>query len=274
MEVVHSFKRYEVKFKMNLKQFKAIMPTLLNYMDEDGFGFHQVCNVYFDTDNYDLIRTSLKRPAYKEKFRLRSYGVPTSSDFIYAEIKKKYDHIVYKRRVEGTNEQINDFIYDHQPLANDQQIQDEIMWLFKTNQIKEKVYIAYDRIGYVGKDDDQFRVTFDFNLRYRMTDLHLESGDQGDLILDDNPIIMEVKVEHAIPMWMTELLSRNKIYNSHFSKYGACYNEHIINEVFKNNLEVSHVKQYIFFTRYNDAVYFGIRIIHGLWHYHIPGIFL
>ena len=35
---------------------------------------------------------------YKEKFRLRSYGVPGPEDTVFLELKKKYKGVIYKRR--------------------------------------------------------------------------------------------------------------------------------------------------------------------------------
>ena len=46
-------------------------------------------NYYFDTDDFRLIRTSLDKPAYKEKLRLRSYRYAAKDDLIFAELKKK-----------------------------------------------------------------------------------------------------------------------------------------------------------------------------------------
>ena len=43
---------------------------------------------------------SLGNPLYKEKIRLRSYGIAKSDSPVYMEIKKKSEGIVYKRRFE------------------------------------------------------------------------------------------------------------------------------------------------------------------------------
>ncbi len=87
-DIQRSFQRYEKKFLLTPKQFHALLPRLHGRMQTDAYGFHTVCNIYYDTDSYEMIRTSLEAPVYKEKFRVRSYGVPTNQDDIYAEIKK------------------------------------------------------------------------------------------------------------------------------------------------------------------------------------------
>jgi len=93
------FKRKEVKYLLSREQYEAFLPALLEIAEIDRYGESDILSMYFDTPNYRLIRTSLEKPVYKEKFRLRTYGVPTSDTPAFAEIKKKYDGIVYKRRI-------------------------------------------------------------------------------------------------------------------------------------------------------------------------------
>ena len=89
------FKRYEMKYMMTRKQQKAVLEAMLPYMQLDKFGHTQIRNVYFDTENYRLLRRSIEKPSYKEKRRIRSYGKVKAQDKIFVELKKKYDDIVY-----------------------------------------------------------------------------------------------------------------------------------------------------------------------------------
>ena len=45
-------------------------------MSVDSYGKHTIGNVYYDTDTYELITRPVEKPKYKEKFRIRSYGIP------------------------------------------------------------------------------------------------------------------------------------------------------------------------------------------------------
>ena len=102
----------------------------------------------------------------------------------------------------------------------------------KKNRPSPKVFIGYDRTAYAGIEDPEFRITFDRNIRYRLHDLDLRSGDYGDPVTDDGTVIMEVKVKDAMPLWLVPILSRNRIYPGSFSKYGACYERFIAREAF------------------------------------------
>ena len=205
--------------------------TVLELMDV--YGQYTICNIYYDTEHYDLIRQSLRKPYYKEKFRVRSYGVPGAGTNIFAEIKKKSGDIVYKRRVDGTPAEIGAFLEESAPLSANRQIQDEIQWFMKKNRPSPKVFIGYDRTAYAGIEDPEFRITFDRNIRYRLHDLDLRSGDHGDPVTDDDTVVMEVKIKDAMPLWLVPILSSNRIYPGSFSKYGACYERFIAREAFK-----------------------------------------
>lgn len=230
-KIQYSFKRFEKKFLLSKEQFEKLLPCLREWVSEDEYGKHTVGNIYFDTDTYELIRASIEKPPYKEKFRLRSYGTPDRDDYIFAEIKKKFDGVVYKRRVAATQEEIHDFLNGSQIIHEDEQIQREIRWFFQTHTITPKVFIAYERIAFVGKGEANLRITFDQNIRWRTEDLDFGFGDMGQPVLSDDRIVMEVKVPQAFPLWLAAMLSKHQIYTTSFSKYGTCYSRHLATNI-------------------------------------------
>ena len=243
--ILHSFERYEKKYILTGAQYEAILPEIRKYTVMDVYGQYTICNIYYDTDQFDLIRQSLRKPYYKEKFRVRSYGVPGDGSTVFAEIKKKSGDVVYKRRIDGSPDEIDAFLNKDAPLSDNRQIQEEIRWFMKKNRPSPKVFIGYDRTAYAGIEDPEFRITFDRNIRYRLHDLDLRSGDQGDPVLDDDTVIMEVKVKDAMPLWLVPVLSNNRIYPGSFSKYGSCYERFIAREAFKPSvfMQVREVKE-------------------------------
>lgn len=141
-------------------------------MKIDEYGQHTILSLYYDTDDFRFIRHSMDKPKYKEKFRIRSYGVPSQDSLVFLEIKKKVNGIVYKRRVPLSYSDYQSWIRSGefpttiQPL----QIAAEIRWLFKQNHdLSPRVLIAYDRLSLFASEDSEFRVTFDQNIRYRKT---------------------------------------------------------------------------------------------------------
>lgn len=229
---IKAFKRFEKKFIITKDQYDRLLPILSDYMNLDKYcklgENYNIYNIYYDTLNNDVIRHSISKPYYKEKLRLRSYDIPTSlNDKVFLELKKKINGIVNKRRVVMTLGAAYDFLESgKRPQTEDyinNQVLNEIEYYLKNNPVYPKVYIGYSRKALFGKEDRDFRVTFDSEIMARRDDLSLESGSYGNELLEDNMYLMEVKILGAMPLWFANILSELEIYNTHFSKYGDEY---------------------------------------------------
>ena len=223
------FKRYEVKYTLTLEQKEKILEAMQEHMSIDKYGRSSIHNVYFDTDSYRLIRRSIDKPTYKEKLRIRSYGQATDSSTVFIELKKKYDGIVYKRRLDLPCDSAFDWIANKGPRPIDTQIAREIEYFLKYyGTLKPKAFLSYEREAYYEKNGGSFRVTFDDNILFRTTDLSLTSKAYGESLLEDNKVLMELKCSGGIPLWMVRALSKEKIYKTSFSKYGTGYKRFIL----------------------------------------------
>lgn len=230
MSYIKTFKRYEKKYFLTREQYTLIQNEFEGRLEADSYGLTTICSIYYDTDDFELIRNSIEKPVYKEKLRLRSYGVPTGSEStVFLEIKKKYKGVVFKRRADMTLGEARLFTNEGVK-PNDSQIVREIDWLLKSEKLSPKVFLAYDRLAMFGIEDKDFRVTFDFDIRWRETELDMTRGDFGESVTGDDSVLMEIKSAGAIPMWLCSVLSQNEIYPVSFSKYGTCYKDHIIFE--------------------------------------------
>lgn len=224
---INVFKRVEKKYLLSEDLYQKLFEKINNYITVDTYDFSTICNIYFDTDDYLLVNRSIEKPIYKEKVRLRSYGVPKKNSKVFLEIKKKYKGVVGKRRVSAPLKEFYTYFDTGKYPTVDTQIMNEINYCFKFYNLKPKVFLAYDRYSYKGKDDSNFRITFDKNIRSRTDNLYLENGDNGMLLLDKNCYIMEVKTLGAYPLWFARILSELNIYPTSFSKYGNVYKKQI-----------------------------------------------
>lgn len=236
---ITSFKRYEKKYMLTEEQFNNLIPRLLEYMEEDEHcklgDDYSIYNIYYDTKNSDLIKHSLSKPYYKEKLRLRSYKVPKSpKDKVFLELKKKIGGIVNKRRVVLTLEEAYKFLESGQrPITKDyisEQVINEIEYFLRRNTVYPTAYISYSRMAFFGKEDRDFRVTFDSNILTRRNDLYLEMGSFGEELLKPGSRLMEVKILGAIPLWLASIFSELSIYSTSFSKYGNEYKKYCLNK--------------------------------------------
>ena len=217
------FNRYEKKYLVPQDIYDELRRQLEPHMQEDQYGLHTICNIYYETPDNELIRRSIEKPVYKEKLRLRSYGIPVMDSTVFWEIKKKYRSIVNKRRIKLTLQEAYDYLeHDIRP-QKDSQILREIAFFLSRYPLSRGLYLAYDRIALAGRQDPSFRVTFDQNIRSRRTHMGLEEGDSGERLLPEGYYLMESKIMGATPIWFTEILSNLAIYPVSFSKYGNIY---------------------------------------------------
>ena len=218
------FRRRELKFLLNAQQRQELEALILTHMVPDKFGRSTICNLYFDTPDFRLIRHSLEKPIYKEKLRLRSYGTLGKGTDVFLEMKKKYKGIVYKRRIRISQDQALAFMNRTAPLPEDSQIGRELTYFrdFYKN-LEPRVYLCYDREAWYDPRDKGFRMTLDRNIRFRTEDLRLEIPADGRQILDPDISLLEVKASGGVPLWLTEHLSKAGIFKTSFSKYGRAY---------------------------------------------------
>ena len=219
------FKRYALKYMVTEEQKAKILKAMEPYMEADRYGRSTVRNIYFDTDDFILARHSIAKPDFKEKLRIRSYSKAEAGSTVFVELKRKYDHVVYKRRVGVTEKEAVDWICRGRPAtAHGDQVSREIDYFLSLyDGIRPALYLSYDREAYRMKDGSDFRVTFDTDILCREHDLSLESDPYGTLILGNGMSLMELKCSGGLPLWMTRILSKERIYKTSFSKYGTAY---------------------------------------------------
>ena len=239
---IEVFNRNEKKYIMDEKTYKQLLIRLEDYMELDAYNigqeFYSISNIYYDTIDDQLIRNSIEKPIYREKLRVRSYGIPLIEDQVYIEIKKKYKDNVNKRRtamkLADAYDYLNNDIYpDFNQNKINMQVFNEIDYFKKFYKVVPKVHISYDRRAYFEQDDGDFRLTFDTNIKARRDNIRLEAGDGGDKLLEDGKYLMEVKISNAAPIWFTRLMAEFNIYPTSFSKYASEYKRYINNMITK-----------------------------------------
>ena len=230
------FKRYELKYMLTFEQKEKILEAVSPYMQLDKYGRTTIRNIYFDTDSYRLIRRSIEKPTYKEKIRIRSYSQATADSTVFVELKKKYDKVVYKRRLPLCESDAMSWVCREKACPVNTQVSREIDYFIDFyGKLKPTVFLSYEREAYYDKGGGDFRVTFDDNILCRQKDVNLCSTTYGTPILPEGKVLMELKCSGGIPLWMVEVLSRERIYKTSFSKYGTAYSTLIFPEIYLPN---------------------------------------
>ena len=225
------FKRYEIKYLLTHDQKQKILAAIAPYMALDNYGRTTIRNIYFDTDSYRLIRHSIEKPAYKEKLRIRSYRQAEPGSPVFVELKKKYNSIVNKRRLTMPEKDAMDWICGVVPSESNTQIAAEINYFLDYYQtLRPTVFLSYEREAYFSLDGSDFRITFDDHILSRRENLSLEADVGGTHLLPEGKVLMEIKTSGGIPLWLTHVLSQERIFKTSFSKYGTAYQTTIFPE--------------------------------------------
>lgn len=216
------FKRYEVKYMLTPAQYQTVLREVERRLQTDEYGETTIQSLYYDTDTKLLIRNSIEKPLYKEKIRARSYGLASPDSKVFLELKKKYEKVVYKRRISLKEAELEPFI-TRGISPKEGQIVRELQYVCKFyKNLQPSMLLLYDRTAY-HEEGSELRVTFDKNIRYRTERLNLCAGLDGKPILEGGKVMLEIKTTGAYPKWLVDVLNNNGIYQTSFSKYGTAY---------------------------------------------------
>lgn len=241
--VQSSFARKEKKYVLQAGQYRELMARIGHMLEEEPYPRSIISSLYYDTPSFELINRSMEKPVYKEKLRIRSYGAYNKNAAVFCELKKKFKGIVYKRRVQTSQQAAYAFMggmpyeqacaawplptsaqtIDHSP-EKDAQIAREIeACIARHEHLMPAMMVQVDRLPLHTIDGSNVRITFDFNPIYRTEQLRFSAGVWGEKIMDVDEIIMEVKCQGAYPLWLTKAFDAVCIYPQGCSKYGRAY---------------------------------------------------
>lgn len=232
------FERSEKKYILTPIQCQQFYDRIRKYLECDVYDDYTIYNIYFDTEHYDLIRNSIEKPPYKEKLRIRCYDTDDEQAPVFVELKKKYDHVVFKRRIQCTMKEAQELIYEHKPLSDQHQIVSEILYFLKFYQPSPKLFLSYDRRAFHGIQNTELRITLDSNIQYRTHELDFNRHHDNKAYFQNHQILMEIKSHYAFPLWLSAVLSEMELYPTSFSKYGKIYEDCLLPKIRK---EISYV---------------------------------
>ena len=237
-EPIVVMKRYELKYLLDDWQTAFLKDRLKGHMALDQYGRTSIASLYYDTPTCRLIRSSIEKPEFKERIRLRSYGLATEASPVYLELKRKAEGIVYKRRVKSTIPQVEQFFAGSGDIcANGSgtaggsggQINREITYFRDYyGALEPACLIICDREAYFEPGGD-LRLTIDYAPRCRADHLDLTYSMEGIPLRPPGHTILEIKVQDAMPLWLARILDEGRIRRSSFSKYGEAFRRQLIN---------------------------------------------
>lgn len=227
MHNLQTIQRIEKKYLMSAQLQRAVLQEIAQYIQPDIYPHSRIFNLYLDDERHSLLYYSMQKECFKEKLRLRSYQPLAMHEDgeVFLEIKKKYNHVVCKRRLECSLQNALAFIKGERSCTS--QIEKELAYALQYHQADFRIYVAYERDSYVGIEEADLRITFDYNIRGRCDQLSLQDEGNVKPLLEEGYVMMEIKAHKACPLWLVKVLSKYQLYPCSFSKVGKIYEQHI-----------------------------------------------
>ncbi|WP_031547892.1 polyphosphate polymerase domain-containing protein [Salinicoccus luteus] len=236
------FNRREVKYLIPFDTYETIAREIAGHMRFDRFGTegrYTIVSLYFDSEDGKIYTETRNKLRFRQKLRLRVYDDADLASMSFLEVKQKYNNVVNKRRTGLPLQSAYDYIYQGRDVvdtASNKQIFKEADYFRNFYGLVPQVVVSYDRQAFHGIEENDLRVTFDYNLRCRSDDLNIENGPHGTHFIDRNLVVMEVKMSTSIPLWLTEILSAHGLKKEGVSKFCTSIDvetkgiEHAVNE--------------------------------------------
>ena len=220
-----NFNRVEKKYLLNENKYDALMLRLSPYIEQDEYPISTTSTIYYDTPDFKAVRYSYTKTAFREKLRIRTYdSIPSESSQCFIELKKKFQGIVYKRRIYDSLKNATDYLKGNKYIIPHSQIREEIDYhITRMKKLQPAVFMYYDRNSFKDNETGAVRITFDRNIVYRNYDLEFTKGNHGTRIINTDEVLMEIKVPGPYPLWLVNALSELEIYPQSFSKYKSAY---------------------------------------------------
>lgn len=233
---IEIFSRKEQKYLITRQQYEALVERISPYMRHDKYGIagkYSVTSLYFENAQRSIYFETKNKLKYRQKLRLRVYDNTDLNGTAFFEVKQKHNKVVNKRRLviplAEAYRYLND-IEDDLSLyhTSNLQVLREIDHFRKFYQLKPEMIVSYNRHAFHGIEDAELRITFDLDLKCRKTDLALENGPYGENFIDENLVVLEVKVNHSVPLWLTRSLQELNCEQRSASKF--CTSTERLNE--------------------------------------------
>lgn len=212
---IEIFSRREQKYLITRSQYEQLAELVLPYMRPDKYGVngkYTVSSLYFENEEQDIYFETKNKLKYRQKLRLRVYDDTDRNGIAFFEVKQKHNKVVNKRRLviplaeayryleNGEDEQLSSYE------TSNVQVLKEIDHFRKFYNLQPEMIVSYNRHAFHGITDPELRITFDLDLMCRNQDLCLENGAYGERFIDEDLVVLEVKVNHSVPLWLTRYL--------------------------------------------------------------------
>ena len=155
--------RYERKFCLSADSYNDLENIILRHpaIFKENYQERQINNIYFDTPDFDDFSDNIEGSSFREKIRLRWYGID------FPKIKNPVLEMKTKIGLAGGKIQrkLNTFEFSKQTLFQSIKKNKAVYDIFDFKCLKPSIMNKYSRKYFISNDGD-FRITLDKDLKY------------------------------------------------------------------------------------------------------------
>ncbi len=222
------FQRFEFKYYLPKSKADKLIPALLPHMNWDPYiidsphDYYEVNSLYFDTPGHGCFWDKEAGVRDRKKLRYRFYNDIKEDSPIFLEIKRKKDALVIKDRIN-----LNGFNLDSRQLdrtlmdikrSTHNKFLDELIWFKKRNSLVPKLFVRYKRKALLGKLDERFRITFDYDIQTQLTKNLKPTARKWHKVYQDG-VVLELKYNNILPAWFHKIIQKFDLERLAYSKY-------------------------------------------------------
>lgn len=231
--------RYELKFVLPVSCKEKLLNEVSANLMPDPHGEdaqYRISSIYFDTPDHRYYREKVDGIEIRKKVRLRFYHPARDSDYehpkaYFLEIKRRYNNSIAKERLALPKATALELIDNektfhelkkrcHPESEKEKSTLENLEVIYENEHIQATNIITYLREAWIGKWDEKLRVTFDFFVQaYRPCNLeHIRKND-GCPLVPHTFMVMELKFDRAVPIWLRDAVVKLGYSQRRFSKY-------------------------------------------------------
>ena len=225
--MLKQFNRFELKYVVRAADFNALRADLALHMRPDANGrdgAYAITSLYYDSPDLACMRAKIEGIKFRRKLRIRRYG--RGDGPVFVEIKQRINRTTQKRRLVLELDRAYDLCADRFAGgfedAADAAVADEARFMARALDWRPTCLVGYRRYALTGGEyEPGLRVTFDSGLWAALPDDGLDGGAARHRLLAPQFLVMEVKANEAVPLWLANLLARHECALRRYSKYCA-----------------------------------------------------
>ena len=235
--------RKEYKYLVEISKIEALRKALAPFVELDKYAAkndkqeYKVRSIYFDTGKMNYYHEKDAGVKIRKKFRIRGYEQVDRDSIIFLEVKRKNNEIVSKNRAPVYFKNLHELLETRQseqlvtPLSSFPKAvydADVFLYYLYRQYLVPVILIVYDREPFVSKFNSNLRITFDKNIRSKVTtDINGLSSEHKNIFALSQYFVLEIKFDFGYPIWLKQIIKEFGLVRQAVSKYCICVDKHI-----------------------------------------------